>query len=498
MQTSSPSKTPTADAQGTPGTPALQIDESATTDACTVTLHSSAAESVNSQSFGSGKELEASGINPEPNSTPLRTMEEASAAINQEMCEGYVVPGTIQSVSSRYSQIISQSLHDGLDQFSTEPAGQDVLQESASMEIQPNDQARAENLDIPSIAPGSVNITRRELLILNDFLGRIPPEFVVNDEIEADQPFTLMVVDETETPTMLLTSSQEEVCVPTSSNTASQAPPEERPVGKRRRPKYSSTTAMLKKHPIMKFSATGPIDRNKNPHKWWCRVCKVELSLMSRGSLELLSHYKSESHLIKEHRIRMEIPGMALYDKDGVEILGISLNEARKKATDTYLIVPQRDACRPLVGQDSVPNFSSDISPTDKILSQISVLEYGPRYGGHIKSLTGIYDELSQLTSETYFCSQNWSPQRLFVSIALLFVYLFTLTRNTTFSGHLRGLNQVHLVDRSVHRVFHSFVRLTGNSGTHVPGTHWLLRYCNHFFWILFSSSSAFNHNDLC
>ena len=194
----------------------------------------------------------------------------------------------------------------------------------------------------------------------------------------------------------------------------------------------------------------------------------------------------------------MEIPGMALYDKDGVEILGISLNEARKKATDTYPIVPQRDACRPLIGQDSVPNFSSDISPTDKILSQISILEYGLRHGGLIKSLTGIYDELSQLTSDTYFCSQNWSPQRLFVSIVLLFVDLFTLTRNTTFFGHLRGLNQVHPVDPSVHRVFHRFVWLTRNSGTHVPGTHRLLRHCYLFFWILFSSSSAFNYDDLC
>ena len=271
LQTSS-SKTATTDAQGSPGTPALQIDESVTTDACTVTLHSSVAERVNSQSFGSGKELEASKFNPEPNTTPLRTMEETSAGINQEMHEGYVVPGTIQSISSRYSQIIYQSFHDGLDQFNAETTGQDLLRESANMEIQPNDQARTENLGIPSIAPGSVNITRIELLILNDFLGRIPPEFVVNDEIEADQPFTLMVVDESEPPTMLLTSSQEEVGVPTSSNTASQAPPDRRPVGKRRRPKYSLTTAMLKKHPIKKFSATGPIDRNKNPHKWWCRV----------------------------------------------------------------------------------------------------------------------------------------------------------------------------------------------------------------------------------
>ena len=311
-------------------------------------------------------------------------------------------------------------------------------------------------------------------------------------------PSWSLTVDESGPPTMLLTSSQEEVGVPTSSNTASQAPPDDRPVGKRRRPKYSLTTAMLKKHPIMKFSATGPIDRNKNPQKWWCWVCKVELSLMSRGSLELLSHYKSESHLIKEHRIRMEIPGMALYDKDGTEILGISLNEARKKATDTYPIVPQRDACRPLVGQDSVPNFSSDISPTDRILSQISILEHDLRHGGHIKSLTAIYDELSQLTSGTHFCSQNWSPQRLFVSIVLLLVGLFTLTRNTTLFGHLRCLNQVHPVNQSVHRILHRFLWFTGNSCTHVPGTHRLLRYCYRFFRILFSGSSAFNHDDIC
>ena len=307
-----------------------------------------------------------------------------------------------------------------------------------------------------------------------------------------------MVVDELEPPTMLLTSSQEDVGVPTSSNTVSQAPPDDRSVGKRRLPKYSLTTAMLKKHPIMKFSATGPNDRNKNIHKWWCRVCKVELSLLSRGSLELLSQYKTESHLIKEHRIRMEISGMALYDKDGVQILGVSLKEARKKATDTYSIVPQQDACRPLVGQDSVPNFSSYISPTDKILSQISILVYGLRHGGHIKSLTGIYDEFSQLTSETHFCSQNSSPQRLFVSIVILLVDFVTLSRNFTLFWHLRDLNHERPDYQSVHRILHRFVWFTGNSGAHVPLTHRLLYYCYHFFRILFSSSTTFNHDDVC
>ena len=426
LQTSSPKKITDTVAQGTPVTPVLQIDESAVVDSRTVPPHSSVAEPVGSQNPGGDKVPSTSKTNLEANTTPLKAMEETSADINQEMYEEYVAPEAIQALSAQYNQIISQSLNDELDQFSADAVAPNVPPESELMEIQLSEHAGSGHAEIPTITSSSINVTRRELVLLNNFLGRIPPEFVENEEIEADQPFTLMVVNEPETPTMLLTSSQEDVGGPSSSYSVSQAVTEDRPGGKRRRPKYSLTTAMLKKHPVMKFSATGPIDKDKNPHKWWCRVCKVELSLMSRGSLELLSHYKSESHLIKEHRIRMEIPGMALYDKDGVEILGIPLSEAKKKATDTYPIVPQRDGCRPLIGQDSVPNFGSNISPTDKILSQISVLEYGLRHGGHIKSLTGIYDELSQLSSETHFCVQNWSPHRLFVSIINLLVNFYS------------------------------------------------------------------------
>ena len=56
-------------------------------------------------------------------------MEETSLGINQEIHEEYVAPGTIQSTSTRYSQIISQSLNDELDQFSAGAPGQDVLPE---------------------------------------------------------------------------------------------------------------------------------------------------------------------------------------------------------------------------------------------------------------------------------------------------------------------------------------------------------------------------------
>ena len=51
---------------------------------------------------------------------------------------------------------------------------------------------------------------------------------------------------------------------------------------------------------------------------------------MSRGSLELVFHYRSDSHLIKEHRVRMEVPGKPFFDMDEKEMLGVTLQDAKK------------------------------------------------------------------------------------------------------------------------------------------------------------------------
>ena len=80
---------------------------------------------------------------------------------------------------------------------------------------------------------------------------------------------------------------------------------------------------------------------------------------------------------------------MALYDREEKEIHGIALQEAKRVAKETYFIAPHLDACRPLVGQDSVPNIIDTTSPTEGMLAHISIIEIGLRNGGHINSLTG-------------------------------------------------------------------------------------------------------------
>ena len=34
----------------------------------------------------------------------------------------------------------------------------------------------------------------------------------------------------------------------------------------------------LRNHPVLQIFATEPQRRDQDPHKWWCRVCRVEVS----------------------------------------------------------------------------------------------------------------------------------------------------------------------------------------------------------------------------
>ena len=63
-----------------------------------------------------------------------------------------------------------------------------------------------------------------------------------------------------------------------------------------------------------------------------CRVCLVELSLNTKGPLEILHHYRTDAHLVKEHRIRMETPGLPLYYKHCNEPTGMALKYAKERA----------------------------------------------------------------------------------------------------------------------------------------------------------------------
>ena len=112
---------------------------------------------------------------------------------------------------------------------------------------------------------------------------------------------------------------------------------------------------MYKKHPVFNFFVTAPADSENDPHKWHCRVCHIELFLKTKGSLEILSHYRTDSHLVREHRIRMETPGLPLFGKDEQELTGPALVKARAKVELAYPIIQILGECYLLPGQRKLP-----------------------------------------------------------------------------------------------------------------------------------------------
>ena len=93
------------------------------------------------------------------------------------------------------------------------------------------------------------------------------------------------------------------------------------------------------------------------------------MSLKTRGALEILSHYRTEAHLVREHRLRMETPGLPLYGKNEQELVGPSLDEVREKAEMTYPIAPTLGECYLLPGQYELP--SVDILDVDILRSHL-------------------------------------------------------------------------------------------------------------------------------
>ena len=233
--------------------------------------------------------------NPSLNETPTGMMENNEADLGRELLEEFISPRSSQVVSPLLNQFLATATNESLSQFTR--ADFNLAQASERLNTQPPEQMEIPTTEAsqPACTRASISVTRQEIRTISSFLERIPQGYVTRERGDCDQPLTLMVVDATNSAPITATSSQEEAGTSALTGVPALELQEKNMVrsGKRRRPKYSLTSAMFKKHPVIKFSATGPLDKDKTPHKWWCRVCKIELSLMSRGEFGIsisLSH----------------------------------------------------------------------------------------------------------------------------------------------------------------------------------------------------------------
>ena len=92
-----------------------------------------------------------------------------------------------------------------------------------------------------------------------------------------------------------------QLCQGQTSSPANPSPPRKRRkvVGK---PGKVKKEAYFKGINWTKTFVTGPLDPVHNKHKFYCQICKPNVSLKSKGARKIIRHFQSESHLRKDQR----------------------------------------------------------------------------------------------------------------------------------------------------------------------------------------------------
>ena len=139
---------------------------------------------------------------------------------------------------------------------------------------------------------------------------------------------------------------------------------------------------MYHNYPILKFFVTAQSDAARYSYIYRCRVCLVELSLMTKGPIEIPYHCRPDAH-----RIRMETPGLRPYDKHCNELTGDGSQVCQgtceagvpnpSKIGDYYLRVDK------LEQSDQVPAEVSD----EKISSDLNLVRFVLVHAGHLEPL---------------------------------------------------------------------------------------------------------------
>ena len=171
---------------------------------------------------------------------------------------------------------------------------------------------------------------------------------------------------------------------------------------------------------------SGPLDPLHNRYKFYCQICKTNISIYSKGAREILRHYKTQGHLRRDQRWRYEhlsevdsTTGKVTYQvrgKDGYILTPLQLEKEKPLFIDAPLVdigdkFPFYD--------DSVATLGGKSNPDElRMTTQISLIgTFVPR-GGDLSLLRNLWTQFGVFTShQGFFSDFDWQADNLTVSI---------------------------------------------------------------------------------
>ena len=174
----------------------------------------------------------------------------------------------------------------------------------------------------------------------------------------------------------------------------------------------------------MEWLGHAPMDPRWNPYKFYCQICKGNVSIYGRGVKEILRHHSTERHLRKDQRWRYEhlavedpltkVVHHQVRDGEGQLLTPNDLQKEYQYFKDAVLVDIEKN-CRITMRPC---NTHMTASSENRVRVQISILRHFLPSVGDLGLLRGLWKDVGVVVNhQALFSDFNWGKERLSVSL---------------------------------------------------------------------------------
>ena len=186
----------------------------------------------------------------------------------------------------------------------------------------------------------------------------------------------------------------------------------------RRRVRSRRTFKMKKGYAVgelAQFFVTGPTDAANKLSEFYCRLCRMDVSVRTHGEYEIIQNFQGHRHFSRNQWLRLETPGWRVLDFDRNPLPEDELERQRERIMLAPLVV--RDREYPF-REDLIPDASGNVGPQLPLLAKVSCLIDALQLGGSYQLVEKLWERFV-LTASQINVTVAWSRDEVLVSSVL-------------------------------------------------------------------------------
>ena len=171
---------------------------------------------------------------------------------------------------------------------------------------------------------------------------------------------------------------------------------------------------------------TGPLDPEHNKHKFYCQICKTNVSIFTKEAREIVRHFQCESHFRKDQRWRYEhlkkkdrVTGRIVHEvrgKKGQLLTPLELEREKPLFMQAPLV---ETGCSYPFYEDHMAGLGSVAGQEEiRLCVQISMVALFAPHCGDLYTLELLWAQIGTVTNhQSLFSPYDWGSSTLTVRI---------------------------------------------------------------------------------